>query len=350
MWLLWGSTLAGDVLLQRVRWLNSDKLKGLVSSLTVRGLLWTLAVSFLTATSASMIVSMLLLRRGDPGRDNLRATAHNTVAAQNLTAQSLSPTEVERIVKRNIFNSEGKVGDETAEVGEEVQPEGDSSKAVKTDLPLKLVGVIFGGTPLNGLAMIENTAKRAINSFVVGDMVIKGAKLAEVYNTRAILDRGGRREFLDMEVTEFVRNSRERNKKKPATNKADEFTPIASGPPPENFKEDGFQRDGANIQITSAWKENMLTADFTKVLQDAKAEPNVVDGEVKGFRLTRIRESSAYLKAGFQNNDVVEEINGVPLKDAANAIRLLQQLKSAPEIEVRVNRGGNSFNMNIQVK
>ena len=165
------------------------------------------------------------------------------------------------------------------------------------------------------------------------------------------MDRGGRREFLDMEVTELVRSSRDRSKKKPPGGaKSDEPTPIASGPAPENFKEDGFERAGSNIQITSAWKENLLTTDFTRVLQDAKAEANVVDGEVKGFRLTRIREGSAYLKAGFQNNDVIEEINGVPLKDAGNAIRQLQQLKTASDIEVRVNRGGSSFNMNIQVK
>lgn len=281
----------------------------------------------------------------------MAGTGTQTMA--NQAAHSLSPTEVERIIKRNIFNSEGKVGDEEASEEDGVSSIPTDAKAIKSDLPLKLIGVIFGGTPFNGLAMIENTTKKVVQSFIVGDIVIKGAKLVEVYNSRIILERNGRREFVDMEVIELVRDSREKARKSRTNNnssKADEIAPIASGPPPENYKEDGFERTGANIQITDGWKQNMLTTDFTKVLQDAKAEPNVVDGEVKGFRLTRIREGSAYLKAGFQNADVIEEINGVPLKDAANAIKLLQQLRNAEDIEVRVNRGGNSYNMNIKVK
>ena len=76
----------------------------------------------------------------------------------------------------------------------------------------------------------------------------------------------------------------------------------------------------------------------------------MVEGELKGFRLTRIREGSVYEKAGFQNNDVVEEINGIPLRNAAGAIRLLQQLKSSKEIEVRVIRGAAAMDMNITIQ
>ena len=105
------------------------------------------------------------------------------------------------------------------------------------------------------------------------------------------------------------------------------------------------------IKITEEFKRNLLTPDnMAKILQDAKAEPNMVNGELKGFRLTRIRENSVYEKAGFQNNDVVEEINGIPLRDAAGAIRLLQQLKTSKDIEVRVTRGGSAFDLNIEIQ
>ena len=91
---------------------------------------------------------------------------------------------------------------------------------------------------------------------------------------------------------------------------------------------------------------------MTKVLQDAKARPNMVNGVLKGFELTRIREDSIYEKAGFQNGDIVEEINGIPLKDAASSIRLLQQLKAknVNDIEVRLNRGGSIMDMVISIQ
>ena len=69
---------------------------------------------------------------------------------------------------------------------------------------------------------------------------------------------------------------------------------------------------------------NLLQGRWDKGSSDAKARPNMVNGVLKGFELTRIREDSIYEKAGFQNGDIVEEINGIPLKDAVSSIRLLK--------------------------
>ena len=118
-----------------------------------------------------------------------------------------------------------------------------------------------------------------------------------------------------------------------------------------DFKEDGFERKGNAIKLTEEYKRNLLSPDnFSKVLQDAKAEPNRVGEQLQGFRLTRIRENSAYEKAGFQNGDIIEEINGIPLRDAGGAIRLLNQVRNEKEIEVRLNRNGQVSNMAIQVQ
>ncbi len=102
--------------------------------------------------------------------------------------------------------------------------------------------------------------------------------------------------------------------------------------------------------MTDAFKQRLLGPDFTKVLQDAKATPNMVNGQIKGFRLTRIREDSIYQKAGLQNDDVVMEINGVPLNNAASAIRLLQGLRNENEIEVIVDRGGSQIPMSLSIQ
>ena len=94
----------------------------------------------------------------------------------------------------------------------------------------------------------------------------------------------------------------------------------------------------------------MLGEDFSQVLQDAKAEPHYEGGELSGFQVNRIRQDSIYEKAGLRNGDIVKEINGIPLSDAAQAIRLLQSLRGESQIEVRVVRGGESININLQVK
>jgi type II secretory pathway component PulC len=76
----------------------------------------------------------------------------------------------------------------------------------------------------------------------------------------------------------------------------------------------------------------------------------MVDGELRGFIITRIRKDSIYEKAGIQNDDIVEEVNGVPLTDTSQAIRLLQSLRNESEIEIRVKRGGSPMSFTIGVR
>jgi len=261
---------------------------------------------------------------------------------------SLDTGDVDEILARNIFNSEGKLGDSesSGEVDERGIPTGEP---VKTDLPIKLVGLIYGGSPYSGLVAIENTEKKRINSFIVGDTIQSDAKLLEIRRDRIIIDRSGRLEFALLDEFRFERSKRKK-RNRPTTN-ANGIAPIANGPPPESYKEEGFEREGTTIRMTSEFKNRMIGDDLPKTLQDAKAEPNIdkESGQLKGFKLTRIREGSAYQKAGLQNDDIVEEINGVPLTNTAAAISLLQSLRKENNIEIRVNRGGSVLNFGLSV-
>ena len=303
----------------------------------------TLASSFILASGVSLYMSFLFL----PVGKGQQIKAKTSIEAIKIDRLKTSKADQQIILARNIFNSEGKTGD----AGEGVTKPGGprvSDKPVKSDLALKVVGIIFAGDPFNGLAMIENIQKKRTSSFMVGEMVQEGAKLMEIYDDRVILERNSGREYLELE--RFVIPAPKRKGQAPPAVGGVTLDRLASKPPPETFHEDGFERKGANIKLTEEFKRNILSPEMlTKVLQDAKAEPNMVGGELKGFRLTRIRENSVYEKAGFQNNDIIEEINGIPLRDAAGAIRLLNQLRSEKDIEVRLNRNGASMNMQIQI-
>ena len=76
----------------------------------------------------------------------------------------------------------------------------------------------------------------------------------------------------------------------------------------------------------------------------------MVDGVLKGWKLDRIRKNSVYEKAGVQNGDVVEEINGIMLSDAAQAVKTLNGLRNESEIEIRLNRSGKPMNVIFRVK
>ena len=313
--------------------------------------LGTLAVSFVTATMASIICAFYIIPVSGKGPLGIGGEVKRPPPVSTSQRVTLTESQTRKIVDRNIFNSEGNAA-EGAEAGQAAEAEKNkTNRAVESKLPITLRGVIFGGDPFNGLALIENSEKRTINSFISGDIIISKVKLLEIYPEHIILENDGRREYKRLEVKPAEKTRR--GKKKAPAGDGDGATgvaPIATGPAPENFKEPGFERAGHNIAVSEDFKRNLLGPQMTKVLQDAKAEPNMVGGQLKGFRMTRIREESIYQKAGLQNGDIVHEINGVPLNDASGAIRLLNQLRNEKEIEVRVERGGSYFNMTLSIQ
>jgi type II secretion system protein C len=299
-----------------------------------------LGASFLTASVVSTVVAFILAPR-DPGQILGPKQATPVVSVPD-PAITLTTDVVEAILKRNIFNSEGKVDD-----GKGQARNGDQMQV--TDLPIRVLGIIYGGDPYTGIALVENTSKKTTNSFLVGDQVEADATLEKIEIDRLILLRvDGRREIAILERQDIVRSTRKRAKARAGEGGGDRG--YASEAPPEQFREPGFDRKGGNIEMSLDYKNKLLSTDFAQVLQDAKASPNVVDGELKGFRLDRIRNDSIYQKAGLQNGDVIEEINGIPLSDTAQAIKLLQSLRNEPDIEIRYSRGGAKQNLNMKVK
>jgi general secretion pathway protein C len=297
--------------------------------------------AFLFATVVSTIVAFILTPT-DPKKILGSEKPAVTVTIPDPTV-TFDQSVVDEILKRNIFNSEGKIDDEKgrAKTGEEL---------AVTDLPVHVIGIIYGGDPYTGIALVENTAKKTSNSFLVGDQVEADATLDRIEIDRIILLRAdGRKEIAILDRQDIVRSSRKKGRARPKGEAGGERG-FATEAPGEAFKEPGFDRKGGNIEMSLDYKNKLLSTDFAQVLQDAKASPNVVDGELKGFKLDRIRSDSIYQKAGLQNGDVVEEINGIPLTDTSQAIKLLQSLRNEADIEVRFSRSGAKQNLNMKVK
>lgn len=326
--------------------IDKKKLLGTIRFLRQFSPSWVLGMlvlAFIAASALSLLCSQLFL---PVGHKNKIAPVHMSTESIKIERRPADKAITIAILERNIFNSDGKVGDSIE--GPSKAKAGD--KVLRTDLPLVLSGVIFSGDPFNGLAMIEVGTNKKVTSYMIGDKIQDDAVLYQVWDDRIIIERGGGREYLELKKFEIV-SSRKKPTGGPKEIKGDKFDALATKAPGTDFKEDGFERKANSIQLTEEYKRNLLSPDnLTKVLQDAKAEANMVGGQLQGFRLTRIKENSVYEKAGFQNGDVIEEINGIPLRDAGGAIRLLNQLRNEKEIEVRLNRSGQVSNMAIQVK
>jgi general secretion pathway protein C len=259
---------------------------------------------------------------------------------------SLNDAATAQILERNLFNKTGELGDSSPA---DEQGNIDQSVVAKTSLPLELMGIIYGGTPFTGLASIKMKDKNVISSYLVGDVVGR-AEVVEIHREKVFIRNSGRIEYIEMPPMKELNQARRSKKKDNVAKVGGDFSPIATGPAARSYREEGFEREGGRMAMSQDYKQRLLTVDFSKVLQDAKAEPYMIGGQTQGFKLTRIREGSIYQKAGLQNDDVVEEINGVRLTNAPAAIRLLQSLRNETNIEVIVNRGGQRVPLELSVK
>lgn len=305
-----------------------------------RSIVVVIVVSFLIASVASALLGWVFIGRAGKYESRSMDSTEPVVIHPSEAAAKVAIT---KILERNVFNSEGAMGD--------VDPTADGPQMAKTQLPIKVLGIIYGGNPFNGIVMIENTQNRTVNSFMVGDQMSPEAKLLEIQREIIIIDNQGRKEFAAIEEVELRRSSRKGGGKKVASAPTSlGGSGYATEAPPESFKEEGFERKGSSIEMTAEYKSRLLTTDFASVLQDAKASPNLVDGVLRGWRMDRIRKNSFWEKSGIQNGDIIEEINGVALTDAGQSVKTLQSFRNESEVDIKVNRSGQKLILNLKVR
>jgi general secretion pathway protein C len=257
-----------------------------------------------------------------PNPPNAKKPAASASNNKNYSEQGLP-----YIISRNIFNIKGLIPDAESD-GNKVCP----SEHFKSELPYKISGILFGGSSVNSLVVLEG----GIGSvYKQGDSLPQGGILSSIEKNRILVTNKNCPEYIDLIFPS------------PPDARLSRTSQNASG---ASFKEDGFERNGNNTTASKLWVNNILTNNFAKTLEEAKASPNLVGGQVKGFVITNITQNSVYSKLGLKDGDIVSAINGIELNDAARAIQTLNSMRHENTIELQIIRGGQpiSFKVNVQ--
>lgn len=124
---------------------------------------WVCATSFVVASICSSLIAVFIYPSAPIDSSTSVDNKSHVDYQEYARRESLGDDGTKSVLKRNIFNSEGKLGD--SDLSNQVEEVVLSDKAVETTLPIKLIGIIYGGNPYNGLATIENTEKRRVNIY-----------------------------------------------------------------------------------------------------------------------------------------------------------------------------------------
>lgn len=196
--------------------------------------------------------------------------------------------------------------------------------------PLDVQMVLIGtgeGEDAPSFAVIEDRLTREQQVYRVGDVVKDGVVLAKVERNQIVLRFGAQQQVLTLYT--------------------DGTEDVASGAGAPRAPGDVAAVTGAVRQVqTNRWvldKQEVSAAleNLPQLLTKARVIPNFSDGKPDGFKIFSIAPDSLYAKIGLQNGDVLQQINGVEIKDPENFMRVFQQLKDETNIAldfVRNNR------------
>jgi len=195
--------------------------------------------------------------------------------------------------------------------------------APETPLNLVLIGLLADDRQAYSRALISQNGQEA--SYAIGDDVARGVTLQAIFPDRVILNRNGRMETLPLDREHIAPGS---------------SLPAAAAPAAP-------ADDGSAVQLSTIRDEVLKWP--SKASEYVRLQPANVAGQLKGYRVYPGRERAAFSAAGLRPGDLVTAVNGVQLDDPAKALQLLGELGQAGQINLVVERGGQSQNISINL-
>ncbi len=210
-----------------------------------------------------------------------------------------------------------------------------------TPLNLTLVGTLVGE---DSIAIIKNNSTGTTDLYRTNDYLSQdGAEIYRIEPTRVLIKRGDRIESLEL-FEKFV---------------------VASGTPSESRlgipkREERRESVGeVDVQVRQVGEGRFevsrddlekATSNLGLMMTQARIVPNIIAGEIKGYKIFAIKPGSIYDKIGIQNGDVIERINGMELTTPESALQFFQQLKNETRFVIDLERNGQKLTFTYNIR
>ena len=193
---------------------------------------------------------------------------------------------------------------------------------------LKLLGVVIGDH--EGVsAIVEELASKRQLFFRLHDQIPDVGEISEIRRDGMVVRQGDQQEFLELAASQI-----ERPPSAP--------TPAGSAVAPAPASPVRTVLDRRDVE--------QAMGDLPKLLSQARAVPYLVNGAMNGFRLDFIAPSSFYEKIGLKYGDVLQQVNGVEIRDPGTMLTLFQQLRNERAVKLDVLRNNQRTTMNFEIR
>jgi general secretion pathway protein C len=185
------------------------------------------------------------------------------------------------------------------------------------NLPISQLNLLLSGTmampkPEEGFAIVGESATNA-KFYRVGASITGSVRLHSVYSDRIVIDNSG-----TLEIVKLPRG-----------------LPTTMPPPSASSA-------GLNIATPGDTLRKMVSAN-PNVLGDLfRAQPVLVNGAQKGYRIYPGRDREQFTRLGLQSGDLVTSVNGSALDDIRRGTEILNSLTASTTAQITVERNGVS--------
>jgi general secretion pathway protein C len=226
------------------------------------------------------------------------------------------------VLERNLFNTRAS----TAKAPEK----SDVESLEETKLNLKLWGTV-SGTDDGIYAVIEDVKAREQNLYRTGETV-QTATVKEIYREKVVLTVNGKDEILQMqELISGTGASR-------------------SGRTVARAAASGTTRPRAQrISLRRSYIEQSMT-DVASLMTQMQVKPHMEDGAPAGLALASIKPNSIFRRMGLRNGDIITGVDGNELSSVDDALKLVEDLKSASSLSLQLKRRGREKNIEYSIR
>jgi len=233
------------------------------------------------------------------------------------------------IMGRNIFGSSGA----SAAKENPKQEQKESPSLLVREL--RLLATVSGDEEV-ACAVIENVKTKIQDLYKTGD-IVEGAQVERIERNRIVLFNGGQHEVLNLYVADGVPAPVEKSAEPVMAQKepsADEIVNIIS-PTEREINKKAFL---AKVGGTEA------------ILRTVDATPYIVDGKEKGIRITGLEDLSMARYVGFENGDVIQNINGSTVTNRRKAFQILRKVRSQSTLDIQLLRNQKKKELSFGIK
>ena len=196
------------------------------------------------------------------------------------------------------------------------------------------------GDGAESYAILEDRATREQQVYRLRDVVRDGAILAKIDRNQAILRLGTQEQIL----TIYNDGTQDVSPPGPGT------SPTVRPGTDAAASTTGIRQVQPNQWVLDKQEVTAALGNLSQLLTKARVIPNFADGKPDGFKIFSIAPDSLYAKIGLQNGDVLQQINGVEIKDPENFMRVFQQLKDETRIALDFVRNNRRESFSYEIR